>query len=112
MGVVSVESDPDLSGASRQIVDHAIGGVENVVRHTALIPGDDIMLDETLETLRENYEFGEFDVVVIAGQEDRALQTQHVAELVRARSLRRPGGVVVALGPDQRDSETRRYVNS
>lgn len=110
--VVSVEGDADLASAGEQLVSHAVGSGGNVtVQHTPLMPGDDTTLAEVLETLRDGYDLGQFDVAFLTGRRDRAAQQGELAALLNSGALRDPGAIVLAFGPGTNDAGTQQYLN-
>ncbi|CAK0895579.1 unnamed protein product, partial [Prorocentrum cordatum] len=107
--LVSVEMDPHLSSGAAQLVQHAIGSARPAaLHHTALLPGDDTALAETLESLADGYDLDSFDVVLLA-RGDRALQREQLATLLRAGAVRH-GTVVHAEGPGSDDPGTKDYM--
>jgi len=103
--VVSVEEDPHLSDVGAQVFRHARGDT-SLVRHLALMPGEETTLAELLETLKEVYDLPTFDLVLLGGAEwaSRAVQVQ---ELLGAGALRQDAAVVLAV---MSSNETQRYL--
>merc|ERR1719401_767880 len=75
-----------------------------------LLPGEDTMLDGVLETLRDNYEYSSFDLVLLEdGPDGRLGQQQQVTALLAAGSLSQ-WAVLHAEGPGAGDAETAGYL--
>jgi len=109
--VVSVERDNHLSGYGDQLFSHAIGeDGRHAVRHTAMLPGEDTSLEELLESLRDNYDYRSFDLVLLEdGPDGRLGQQRQLTGLLQAGVLS-SGGVVHAEGVGAGDAETEGYL--
>mmetsp|Transcript_12907 Transcript_12907/g.35033 ORF Transcript_12907/g.35033 Transcript_12907/m.35033 type:complete len:339 (-) Transcript_12907:35-1051(-) len=112
--VVSVEYDSDLSFSNLQLVSHALGEENegSVVRHLPMMPGDDTTLDESLESLRDNYDLPTFHMVLLDENDlGRVGQQQQLMSLLRSGALR-DGTIIHAEGSMAGNPETDRYLDT
>lgn len=110
--VVSVESDHHLSDGSARLVSHALSTGDAAhgahdIRHTPLMPSEDTVLEEVLESLHDGYELKGFDVVVLGGS--RADHRQDLETLLESGALR-PGAILHSDGPARGDEGTEKYI--
>jgi len=105
--VVSVDTDDHLLDGARQLVSHTLGD-EHIerVRHSALMVGDNMPLNDLLESLIGSWGFPFFDMVSLDGG---GLQEQQMEALLSHRALRR-GSVVHAEGLKRNSTDLEQYL--
>lgn len=125
--VVSIEHDADDASAGQTLFQHAAGADgSKQVRHTPLLPAPETPLNQTLQSLKEGYDFHRFDMVILPGNEGkpgmasttvpgqltgRELQKRQLEAVLNA-GLLQPGAVVHAEGPAATDPSTERFLQS
>lgn len=107
--LVSIEGDMHVSDTGSQLLTHALGEKhQNQVRHLPLLPAEDTSLAEVLDSLRDGYELGPFDLVLLEGR-DRKKHIAQLQTLVEKNGLR-SGAVVHAEGPGRGDAGTEKFL--
>lgn len=112
--VVAVEKSDHLSDAGARLVAHALDGASgSKVRHTPLLPSDDLSLEDLLDTVTSSDGHGVggagFDVVLLGGG-SRAEQMRRVETLVERKALRL--GSLVHAAAAAEDPEAQWYLDT